>query len=89
MKTILFNVYETAGGPADRSDVILAGKFDNGPVRYYRASLKNSKGEKLAFKRNYLYTLNLVRVEGGGYSTMMRRLLLLRVVAEFFAMLRW
>lgn len=63
-------VYETAGGPADRSDVILAGKFDNGPVRYYRASLKNSKGEKLAFKRNYLYTLNLVRVEGGGYSTM-------------------
>lgn len=63
-------VYETAGGPADRSDVILAGKFDNGPVHYYRASLKNSKGEKLAFKRNYLYTLNLVRVEGGGYSTM-------------------
>ena len=36
-------VYETAGGPADRSDVILAGKFDNGPVRYYRASLKTVK----------------------------------------------
>ena len=43
-------VYETAGGPADRSDVILAGKFDNGPVRYYRASLKNSKGESWHLK---------------------------------------
>lgn len=63
-------VYEMVGGLVDCLDVIFVGKFDNGLIYYYCVSLKNSKGEKLVFKRNYFYMLNLVCVEGGGYFMM-------------------